>query len=244
MIVLWDSPRDKGTWRTDAYPEYKANRSPSPDRDIAISQLPELKGLLRKLRIEQYMVTGLEADDLIGILSRQFPERHVFILSKDSDMMQLVRAGVTVLWPKSGGGVSFVNKLEVRQIEGVNPKQIPSLKALKGDKTDNIKVLPGIGPKKAVLMLSDGLDPRFAWNDLPKNVRAKYSKYEPLWTKVRAARLVAKIVLDSNRAPSMIEALEDSIRYKRAAKERRYFEEYCNRHLIRSLDCEWLGKLW
>lgn len=150
LAVAFDLPAP--TFRHLKYKEYKATRKPMPDELAA--QVDPLKKLLRVMNIAICEQAGLEADDIVGTLSRMF-DVHSYIYTGDRDSYQLVDEKTDVYFTKRG--VSDLLKLNVdnfKEITGLMPKQIIDLKALMGDKSDNIPGVPGIGEKTALELLA------------------------------------------------------------------------------------------
>ncbi|MCL6649558.1 MAG: DNA polymerase I, partial [Chloroflexi bacterium] len=142
------------TFRHLEYAAYKANRLPG-DPDLR-AQFPRVKELVSAFGIPIYEVDGYEADDLIGTLSKQARERGipVIIVTGDQDTFQLVDEGVSVLTSRKGfTDTVLYDVAAIRERFGVEPWQIPDLKALTGDSSDNIKGVPGIGEKTAARLL-------------------------------------------------------------------------------------------
>ena len=148
VAVAFDVSRT--TFRTERFPEYKATRAASP---------PEFKGqvgliqeLLRALRIPVLEREGYEADDIIATLTREARERGtaVRIVTGDRDAFQLVGDDVTVLYPRKG--VSDLARMTPEAVEeryGLTPAQYPDYAALRGDPSDNLPGIPGVGEKTA-----------------------------------------------------------------------------------------------
>ena len=154
LVVAWDSPGD--TFRHEQYQDYKAGREAAPDDFHA--QVPLAFRLLDVLKVHQMAAPGFEADDIIGTLAGAVnpdaEDCRVLILSGDRDLLQLVRPGVTVLYPgRDAGSLTWLDEAGVRAKLSVRPDQVPDLKGLMGDSSDNIKGVPGIGEKSAVLLL-------------------------------------------------------------------------------------------
>jgi DNA polymerase-1 len=142
------------TFRHEEYAEYKATRQKAPD-DL-INQFPIVREVVESLNFATYAVEGYEADDLIGTLSRQAEEEglRVSILTGDLDALQLVSTSVEALTTRRGiSDTVRYGVEEVRQRYSLEPNQITDLKALKGDVTDNIPGVPGVGEKTAVKLL-------------------------------------------------------------------------------------------
>ncbi len=142
------------TFRHKMYAGYKATRKPMPEELVV--QVPELKKLLAAMRIRTLEMTGYEADDLIGTLSRKFPETQTLIYTGDRDSYQLIDEHTSVYMTKRG--VSDLERLTVQNFyekEGITPAQVIDLKALMGDASDNIPGVKGIGPKGALALLRE-----------------------------------------------------------------------------------------
>lgn len=153
IAVVFDSAAP--TFREKMYAEYKANRAEMPD-DMK-SQIPLIFKLVECFNLPVLRQDGVEADDIIATLARKAEQKgfHVYIVSKDKDLMQLVSKTVTLLAPESGGQLSPMGPAEVTEKMGVPPEKIRDLLALMGDASDNIPGLPGVGPKTAVKILQE-----------------------------------------------------------------------------------------
>lgn len=141
------------TFRHKMYSGYKATRSPMPE-ELA-SQVKPLKSLLSAMKIAMCEQEGVEADDLIGTLSKKF-DVHSYIYTGDRDAFQLVDEKTDVYYTKRG--VSDLLKLSVENFEseiGLKPGAIVDLKALMGDKSDNIPGVAGIGETSARKLLKE-----------------------------------------------------------------------------------------
>ncbi|MFB3052941.1 MAG: DNA polymerase I [Dehalococcoidia bacterium] len=148
---------DKGeeTFRHKISKEYKATRAAMPD-DLR-SQLGRCRQMIETFGFPIYEDGDFEADDLLGTLSVQASDLGVetYLVSLDSDIAQLVRPGVR-LWmyrPYQRDSVVYETAEQIKERYGVLPEQIPDLKALKGDTSDNIAGVPGVGDKTAVRLL-------------------------------------------------------------------------------------------
>ena len=145
IVVAFDMKAP--TFRHKMYDGYKATRKSMPE-DLAV-QLEPLKNLLSAMKIATCGIEGIEADDVLGTLSKKF-DVHSFIYTGDRDSYQLVDEKTDVCYTKRG--VSDLLHLTaenfVKEI-GITPPQIVDLKALMGDKSDNIPGVPGIGEKTA-----------------------------------------------------------------------------------------------
>jgi DNA polymerase-1 len=144
------------TFRSKEYKEYKAGRRAMPD-DLR-PQLEKVREILQAFSIPIYGIAGFEADDLIGTMSRIAEERGhaVTIVSGDLDCLQLVSESVDALVPRRGITDTFVyGPDQVRQRYGFEPAQLIDFKALRGDTSDNIPGVPGVGDKTAAKLVQD-----------------------------------------------------------------------------------------
>ncbi|MCC3333218.1 DNA polymerase I [Nocardia abscessus] len=138
------------TFRAEAYPEYKANRTTTPDEFRG--QVELTKDVLGALGIPVMAIDGFEADDIIATLTTQATAAgfRVLIVTGDRDAIQLVDENVTVLYPRKG--VSDLTRFtpeEVMAKYGLTPSQYPDYAALRGDPSDNLPGIPGVGEKTA-----------------------------------------------------------------------------------------------
>ena len=140
------------TFRHKMYDGYKATRKPMPESLVV--QVPVLKELLAAMNIRTLEMAGYEADDLIGTLSRKFPQTETLIYTGDRDSYQLIDAHTSVCMTKRG--VSDLERLTAENFfekEGITPAQVIELKSVMGDASDNIPGVRGIGPKGALALL-------------------------------------------------------------------------------------------
>ena len=138
------------TFRSERYPEYKANRSSTPDEFHG--QIDITKEVLGALGITVLAEAGFEADDLIATLATQGENEgyRVLVVTGDRDSLQLVSDDVTVLYPIKG--VSELTRFTPEAVVekyGLTPKQYPDFAALRGDPSDNLPGIPGVGEKTA-----------------------------------------------------------------------------------------------
>ena len=138
------------TFRSERYPEYKANRSSTPDEFHG--QIDITKEVLNALGITVLSEPGFEADDLIATLATQAENEgyRVLVVSGDRDSLQLVSDDVTVLYPRKG--VSELTRFTPEAVVekyGLTPEQYPDFAALRGDPSDNLPGIPGVGEKTA-----------------------------------------------------------------------------------------------
>lgn len=150
VIVAFDMKAP--TFRHKMYEGYKATRKPMPE-ELAV-QVEPLKNLLSAMKIATCGIEGIEADDILGTLSKKF-DVHSYIYTGDRDSFQLVDGHTDVCYTKKG--VSDILHLSVENFKeevGIDPLQVIDLKSLMGDKSDNIPGIPGVGEKTATELLN------------------------------------------------------------------------------------------
>ena len=148
IAVAFDVSRK--TFRTEIFPEYKANRAKTPDEFR--SQMSYLHELVESFGITQFEREGFEADDIIATIAKQAEADgfEVAICTGDRDSFQLVNDKTTVLYPKRG--VSEMARMTPAAVEEkymLTPTQYPDFAALRGDPSDNLPSVPGVGEKTA-----------------------------------------------------------------------------------------------
>ncbi len=143
------------SFRDDLFAEYKAQRPELAD-DLHI-QLERSRQIVEAMGIPVFGMEGYEADDLLGTLARQANERGIetIIVTGDTDTLQLVNPHVRVLMftPQAGGGFTLYDESAVEQRYQLKPHQLIDFKALKGDPSDNVPGVPGIGEKTAAKLI-------------------------------------------------------------------------------------------
>ncbi len=153
VVCCFDVGRPK---RADLYGAYKGTRRPQPD-DLR-EQFPIVRETLAAFGIPIYDLEGYEADDLIGTLTLQAQEQGIdsVIVSGDLDMLQLVSDRTQLMFTRMGaGGTIMYDPARIYDRYGLQPRQMIDFKALKGDTTDNIPGLAGVGDKTAAKLLED-----------------------------------------------------------------------------------------
>ena len=154
IAVAFDVSRK--TFRTEKFPEYKATRASTPDEFR--SQLSYINELVDAFGIKHLEVAGFEADDIIATLSKQAQELgfETLICTGDRDSFQLINKTTTVLYPKKG--VTEMNRMTPETVfekYGLTPSQYPDFAALRGDPSDNLPSVPGVGEKTATKWIAD-----------------------------------------------------------------------------------------
>src|SRR3989344_3442469 len=153
VAVAFDLPGK--TFRDDLYEPYKAHRVAAPAELYA--QIPRVKELVQAMNVPVFELENYEADDLIGSLAelgKQEKNLEVFILTGDRDAVQLVDDHVKVLAPVKGVTETILyDRQAVKEKYGLDPEQIVDYKALRGDASDNIPGVKGVGEKTATELL-------------------------------------------------------------------------------------------
>lgn len=165
LVVAFDAA--KKTFRNDLYKDYKGTRKGMPEELAA--QMPVLKDLLHKMNIKTIEKVGIEADDIIGTLSRRFSDVKNIIVTGDRDSLQLINQNTDVWLTKHG--ISQILELNERQLKeeyNLTPSQVIDLKSLMGDQSDNIPGVKGIGEKTAMTLLETYGTMQNVYNNIDK----------------------------------------------------------------------------
>jgi DNA polymerase-1 len=151
IVVAFD--RKEPTFRHEAYEAYKATREKQPEELYA--QLPILKSVLETMGVPFLEKAGFEADDIIGTVVAHSKGAEKIIMTGDLDILQLIDSETKVYTPKKGiSDLTVYDESAVRDRYGLTPEQMIDFKALRGDPSDNIPGVRGIGEKTATILLS------------------------------------------------------------------------------------------
>ena len=154
VIVAWDHGRP--AFRSAVLEQYKVHRPPTA-RELSV-QFPMVRAILEAMRIPQVDAEGWEADDLLGTLAAQAEQadRRVLLVTGDRDALQLVDDRVSVVSTRRGlTDIAVYDAGGVREKLGVDPAQVPDYLGLKGDVSDNIPGVPGVGEKTAAKLIQE-----------------------------------------------------------------------------------------
>ncbi|OFW56253.1 MAG: DNA polymerase I [Candidatus Solincola sediminis] len=153
VIVAFD--KGKAEFRTERFADYKAHRKPMPDG--LREQLDMIHAVLGSLGMPVFEQEGYEADDILATLTEKIPEdSEIYIVTSDRDALQLVTDKVKVVANRKGiTDIMFYDPEKVKERYGVEPAQIVDYLALKGDSSDNIPGVPGIGEKTAAALIGE-----------------------------------------------------------------------------------------
>ncbi len=193
VAVLFDESLSK-SFRTEIYPEYKANREPAPPE--LKRQFVQCRRYTRALGLMECASSGYEADDLIGTLVTEGREvgRPSTIVSRDKDLAQLISRD-DVFWDFAGKG--RIKYEQIPDFFSVWPEQIADFLALAGDSVDNIKGVPGVGKKTAAALLQHFGSLEKVYENLDKvdevNVRGAKTLGDKLSTHKDAAMLAREL---------------------------------------------------
>ena len=213
VVVAWDS-KTSVSRRRAIYPEYKAGRI-KPGDDF-YTQIPLLRELIADLGWSFVEIENYEADDIIGTLSQQADETldsngnceyETYIISSDLDMLQIVDKN-THMW-RILKGFSNIEQINISEIEakyGIKKSQFLDLKSLKGDASDNIPGVPGIGEKTAAKLLNEYGSLDGVYENLDKITGSTRAKLEAGKDSAYMSRRLAQIMFD---APIKLTSLPD-----------------------------------
>lgn len=220
LIVAFDRPEP--TFRHEAVPEYKAQREAAPD--VLRQQMGLVREVLAALGATVVEAVGFEADDLIATLATTIAERDddVVIVTGDRDTFQLVAdPHVKVLYNRRGvSDYALYDEAGIAERTGVTPAQYPQYAALRGDPSDNLDGVPGVGEKTAARLISTygGLDGIFAHlDDLTPKLRASLAEHEA------RVRRNAEVMVLRRDAPADVD-LDDVGLHPHPAEVKRLFE--------------------
>ena len=154
IAVAFDVSRK--TFRSEKFPEYKAQRAKTPDEFR--SQMDYLYQMVTALGIRTFAIEGFEADDVIATFAKEAEseEFEVLISTGDRDSFQLISERITVLYPRKGmSDLARMTPEAVKEKYGLTPSQYHDFAALRGDPSDNLPSVPGVGEKTATKWIQD-----------------------------------------------------------------------------------------
>ncbi len=203
FIVCWENgcllsskiERVGPSWRQSLFPEYKMNRVHNNEEGYkqALAQVPIIIELLDCMGLHQIEVGGLEADDLISLLAANTEDKCI-VYSYDADLFQLLTLKNVLLARPSAAKYEFFTAQDVEKKHNVHPREWTRYRALMGDASDNIKVLKGVGPVKALAYLRQGLDPSVRdFSQLSPDLQKTFVELEPLWKKLHNAWRISEL---------------------------------------------------
>jgi len=197
IVATFDLPG--ATFRHEEFAEYKSHRVKAPDE--LYLQIPYIKEILTKFGIPIFEKAGFEADDLIGALAEQaktVDDLQVIIMTGDLDTLQLVEGDKVVVFTLRKGVTDTVtyNEKEVKARYGLEPSQLIDFKGLKGDPSDNIPGVPGIGDKTASMLIGTF----GSLENLYKNIEDIKDKKSKIKNKELSEKLIQKLIDNKDQA--------------------------------------------
>ena len=199
IAVAWDVSRQ--TFRSEQYPDYKANRSVTPD--AFKSQLPLIRDVLDSLGVKQIQLEGYEADDVIATIAGHAAREgwRVLAVTGDRDSFQLIDDDINVVYTRRGiTDVVMADAAWVTERYGITPAQYVEYAALRGDNSDNLPGVPGVGEKTAAKLISSygGLEGIYEHLDeqTPKLRENLEANRDQVFLNRRLMKLVADLDLD------------------------------------------------
>jgi DNA polymerase-1 len=179
VAVAWDKPKTNIRRRLEIYPEYKAGRKPAPPDFY--TQIPILHDVLDAFGWPLYELDDYEADDIMGTLAVKAEKAglQTMLITSDLDMLQLINHDVRVYALKRGfSNIEEFHPESFEQKYGINASQFLDLKALKGDSSDNIPGVPGVGEKTAIELLKQYKTLDAIYKNLPEIKESVRKKLE------------------------------------------------------------------
>lgn len=196
VAAAFDTP--KPTFRHERFEAYKGTRPATPDG--LVGQFQRVAEVLGAFHVPIFQLDGLEADDILGTLAARAVQRglDVVIVTGDLDALQLVGPKVRVMTTRKGvTDTVFYDEQAVRERYGLEPAQLADFRALRGDATDNIPGVPGIGEKTATQLLAAHGDIEAILSHLDQLPPRQRDQLAPYADQVRMARHLAEIVRDA-----------------------------------------------
>lgn len=198
VAVAWDKPKTNIRKRLELYPEYKAGRKPAPPDFY--EQIPLLHELLDAFGWPLYELDDYEADDIMGALAVQARQKHLetLLVTSDLDMLQLVNGDVHVYALKTGlSNIELYSPKSFEAKYGITVEQFLDLKSIKGDSSDNIPGVPGIGEKGAIELLKQFKTLDGIYDNLPLIKESTRKKLEAGKDLAYLSKELARIWIDA-----------------------------------------------
>ncbi|GAV15245.1 MULTISPECIES: 5'-3' exonuclease [Paenibacillus] len=194
IACCWDL--GSKTFRSEQFTAYKANRPDCPEDLVPQFQL--IRDVMDGFGIPNISAEGFEADDCIGTLSRLFrDDMHVFVLTGDHDMLQLVHERTTVIIMKKGhGNYAVYSPLSLMEERQLTPEQVVDVKGLMGDTADNYPGVKGIGEKTAHKLIQQYQSIEGILENLPELAKGVRTKIESDLEMLHLSRQLARINCD------------------------------------------------
>lgn len=227
------------TFRVENFTAYKAHRKPM-ENELSV-QIPKVKEVIAAFGIPQIEAPGYEADDVIGTIAKMYGEEmQVVIVSNDRDLWQLVTTNVLVMVPGKNGNVEWVGPDQVKAKMGFDPEHIIDYKALRGDPSDNIPGVAGIGDVTAKKLIIE-------YGSI-ENIYHNIANLAPKSLQEKLANNAEEAVMSKSLATVTVDAPVtfdlDSCRYREFSKPQvvDILKEYNFKSLIKRLGFEDVSK--
>ncbi len=233
VCVAWDKPKTNIRRRREVYPEYKANRSPAPP-DFYV-QIPLLKRMLDAFGWPLYEIDDHEADDIMGTFAKQASEQGIdtVLISSDKDVLQLISDDTTVAILKKGlTNVENYNPERLATTMGMTTDEFVDYKSLRGDPSDNLPGVTGVGEKTAKQLIEDygSLDNVYEHlNDIKPALRSKLENDKDM------AYMTKKLVVLDCDVPLKLDFKQADIHNLSPTDVRKIFKEFDFKTLLRQL---------
>jgi len=198
IVATFDLPGK--TFRHQKYKLYKANRVKAPDELYA--QIPKIKEVLNGFGIKIFEKKGFEADDLIGTIAKTIPKKQIYppmeviILTGDMDVLQLVDKNIKVSALRKGikDTVIYDEEAVKEKYDGLTPEQLIDYKGLRGDPSDNIPGVIGIGEKTAIALIKEFGSMDNIYEGISKNTRGIKEKIKEKLVNQKDQALVSRML--------------------------------------------------
>jgi len=201
IVACFDSP--ELTFRHKKFKEYKAKRPVTPKE--LYKQIPKVKEILETFNVQIFERQGFEADDLIGTISKKFSQKQIFpeieiiILSSDLDLLQLADRYTKIYLLKKGvkNIILYDENLVRERYQGLNPSQLVDFKALRGDPSDNIPGVRGIGEKTAIELVLEFGNLKNLYKEIERNserIKKFKSRLKEILLKYKEQAFLSKVL--------------------------------------------------
>lgn len=233
VCVAWDKAKTNIRRRRELYPEYKANRKPAPP-DFYV-QIPLLKEMLKAFSWPLYEIDDHEADDIMGTFAKQASDKDLetILITSDKDVLQLASDDVTVAILKKGLTiVENFDRKHLQEVMGMTTEEFIDYKSLRGDPSDNLPGVAGVGEKTATDLIRDygSMDNVYAHlNDIKPAVRTKLEKDKEM------AYLTKKLVTLDTDVPLKLDFEAAAIENLVPNEVKSVFEKFNFKTLLRQL---------
>ncbi len=233
VCVAWDKAKTNIRRRRELYPEYKANRKPAPP-DFYV-QIPLLREVLRAFSWPLYEIDDHEADDIMGTFAAQASAKDIetVLITSDKDVLQLAADDVTIAILKKGlTNVENFDKQYLKKTMNMTPAEFIDYKSLRGDPSDNLPGVAGVGEKTAVTLIQDygSMDNVYEHlNDIKPTLRAKLEKDKEM------AYLTKKLVILDKNVPLKLDFEAAAIENLSPGEVKKVFKKFNFKTLLRQL---------